>query len=267
MKLRYDTKRNPIMSGVLLIICIVALMSILTKIDLTGIVFGKIGVQEQPMKMMTKEQYADVLALSKQQNPEMSDAAPLPDEQLSAPMQQVEEQRIPAVPTHAPGSVYQYVDASGMIVMVDDLDKVPAKYRAKMKTSSGTYGQQRTAVSVQNNQIWVPVAFGYKGRTVAARLLLDTGATNTSISPALARRLGVQAAETTGGKARLADGSMVQTSHVVVDHVTVGPKVKRDLNVQIMPRSGNEEAGLLGMDFLGEFPHIIEARAGIIRWQ
>ena len=45
------------------------------------------------------------------------------------------------------------------------------------------------------------------------------------------------------------------------------PKVKRDLNLQIMPRSGNEETGLLGMNFLGEFPHIIEAKAGIIRWQ
>lgn len=267
MKLRYDTKRNPIMSGVLLTICIVALLSFLPKIDLTGIVFGKIAVQEPPMKTMTKEQYADVLTIAKQQYSEKQDAAPLQDKQIEAPVQQVDEQRIPPVPTHEPGSVYQYVDASGMIVMVDDLDKVPAKYRAKMKTSSGMYGQQRTAVKVQNNQIWVPVVFGHKGRTITAWLLLDTGATNTSISPALARRLGVQAAETTGGKARLADGSMVQTSHVVVDHVTVGPKVKRDLNVLIMPRSGNEETGLLGMNFLGEFPYIIEARAGIIRWQ
>lgn len=255
------------MSGVLLIICIVALLSLLPKIDLTDIVFGKIGVQEHPMKTMTKEQYADVLALSKQQNSERQDAAPVPDKQIEAQMQQVGEQRILLDQTHEPGSIYQYVDASGMIVMVGDLDKVPAKYRAKMKTSSGMYGQQRTAVKVQNNQIWVPVAFGHKGRTATAWLLLDTGATNTSISPALARRLGVQATETTGGKARLADGSMVLTNHVVVDHVTVGPKVKRDLNVQIMPRSGDEETGLLGMNFLGEFPHIIEAKAGIIRWQ
>lgn len=255
------------MSGVLLVICIIALLSLLTKVDSTGFVFGKIAVQEHPMKTMTQEQYTDVLALSKQQNSERPDVAPVPDKQVEAPIQPVEVQRIPAVPTHEPGSVYQYVDESGMFVMVDDLDKVPAKYRAKMKTSSGMYGQQRTAVKVQNNQIWVPVAFGHKGRTITAWLLLDTGATNTSISPALARRLGVQATETTGGKAMLADGSMVLTNHVIVDHVTVGPKVKRDLNVQIMPRSGNEETGLLGMNFLGEFPHIIEAKAGIIRWQ
>ncbi|MDD2734214.1 MAG: retropepsin-like aspartic protease [Desulfuromonadaceae bacterium] len=112
-----------------------------------------------------------------------------------------------------------------------------------------------------------PLTIAHKGRTVTTLLLLDTGATNTSISPALARRLGVQTTETTGGKARLADGSMVQTAHVVVDSVTVGPKAKRYLTVQIIPRSGNEETGLLGMNFLGDFPHIIEARAGTIRWQ
>jgi len=267
MKLRYDTNRNPVMSGVLLIISIIALLSILLKMDLTGLVFGKIGVQEHPMNTMTNEQYAEVLTLWKQQYSERQDAALAPDKQLVAPMKLMEEKMIPPAPTHEPGSVYQYVDTNGMIVMVDDLDRVPTKYRTKMKISSGMYGQQRTTVNVQNNQIWVPVTIGHKGSSVTAMLILDTGATNTSISPALARRLGVQAAETTGGKAKLADGSMVQTSHVVVDHVMVGPKVKRSLNVQIMPRSGDEETGLLGMNFLGDFPHIIDARAGIIRWQ
>lgn len=255
------------MSAVLLVICMVALLSLLPNTDLTGLVFGRIGVQEPPMKTMTQEQYADVLALSKQQNSVRQEVAPAPDKQMEAPIQHVDERSVLPVPANEPGSVYQYVDSSGMIVMVDDLEKVPTKFRAKMKTSSGTYGHQRTAIKVQNNQIWVPVAFAHKGRSVASWLLLDTGATNTSISPALARRLGVQTAETTGGQARLADGSMVQTSHVVVDHVTVGPKVKRAVNVQIMPRSGNEETGLLGMDFLGDFPHIIDARAGIVRWQ
>ncbi|RII29767.1 MAG: hypothetical protein CXR30_10660 [Geobacter sp.] len=136
-----------------------------------------------------------------------------------------------------------------------------------MKMSPGVYGQQRTMVRVHNNQIWVPVTFVHKGRTVTALLLLDTGATSTSISPALARRLDVQAAETTVGAASLADGRVVRTAHVVVENATVGPKAKRNLNVQIMPRAGNEETGLLGMDFLGDFPHVIETKAGVIRWQ
>jgi clan AA aspartic protease (TIGR02281 family) len=267
MKLRYDTNRNPIMSGILIVICLSAFGYVLLKVDLTRLVFGRIGGQEPQIKTMSKEQYAEVVALSKQLNSEKQSATVDRDKQIIAPMQQAAEQRIAPVSAQEPGSVYQYVDSSGMIVMVDDLEKVPEKYRAKMKTSSGTYGRQRTAVKVQNNQIWVPVTLAHNGRTVTASLLLDTGATNTSISPALARRLGVQSAETISGKATLADGRMVQTAHVVVDTVSVGPKAKRDLNVQIMPRAGDEETGLLGMNFLGEFPHIIEAKAGIIRWQ
>ena len=255
------------MTTVLILICISALLLLFINVDLTNMVFGKIGVQEPPMKSMTQAQYAEVLALAKQQKSEKPDVITGPDVQIAVPMQLEAEQRNTLAPNNEPGSIYQYIDSGGMIVMVDDLNKVPAKYRAKMKVSSGTYGQQRTAVKVQNNQVWVPVTITHKGRTVSTWLLLDTGATNTSISPALARRLGVQTTETTGGKATLADGSTVQTAHVVVDHVTVGPKAKRYVNVQIMPRSGNEETGLLGMNFLGDFPHIIEARAGTIRWQ
>jgi len=255
------------MSGVLIFISIVAGLALLQKVDLTTVVFGKIGGQEPQLKTMTKEQYAEVLALSKQQNSEKLDTIIGSAKHVPSPMQQVIEQRIAPATKQESGLVYQFVDTSGMIVMVDDLEKVPVRYRAKMKTSSGVYGQQRTAVNVQNNQIWVPVTLGHKGRTITASLLLDTGATNTSISPALARRLGIQSTETTSGKARLADGSFVQTSHVVVDIVTVGPKLKRNVDVQIMPRSGDEETGLLGVNFLGDFPYLIEAKAGIIRWQ
>jgi clan AA aspartic protease (TIGR02281 family) len=264
LKMRYETKRNPIMSGALVLISIIALLFVLMKADFANMIFGKIGTQEPPMKTMTEKQYADVLAIWKQQNTQNQDDSLKPDNQIAP---QVIEQKIVQAQTNEPGSVYQYTDASGMIVMVDALDKVPAKYRAKMKTSSGMYGQQRTAVKVQNNQIWVPVTFGHKGNSVTTWLLLDTGASNTSISPALARRLGIQATETTSGMASLADGRMVQTANVIIGNVTVGPKVKRDLSVQIMPRVGDEETGLLGMNFLAEFPHSVDAGAGVIRWQ
>ncbi len=267
MKLRYETKRNPLMTGVLVVVSVISLLFILVKTDFTTMIFGKIGIPETHSQAMSQEQSADVLALWRQQSSQKTAPAPEQDMPLAAPSEQTVGQGGGLVPANEPGTVYQYTDASGMIVMVDDLEKVPVKYRAKMKKSSGMYGQQRTIVKVHNNQIWVPVTFAHKGRTVTALLLLDTGATNTSISPALARRLDVQAAETTGGAASLADGSVVRTVYVVVENATVGPKAKRNLNVQIMPRAGSEETGLLGMDFLGDFPHVIDTKTGVIRWQ
>lgn len=267
MKLRYDTKRSPIMSCILILIGISSLLFALLKVDLTKTVFGKIGTPEIPFKYMTQKQCADVLALCKLQNTQKIETTPDQSTQIAPPTEAVTEKGTALIRSNVPGTVYKYIDSNGMIVMVDDLEKVPVKYRLKMKTSSGTYGQQRTAVKVQNNQVWVPVTFGHNGRTVTTWLLLDTGATNTTISPALARRLGVHTTETTTGNASLADGRMVQTAYVAVDHVSVGSKVMRDLNVQILPRAGGEETGLLGMNFLGEFPHIVDAKAGIIRWQ
>lgn len=38
----------------------------------------------------------------------------------------------------------------------------------------------------------------------------------------------------------------MQAAHFVIDHVTVEPKIKRNLNVQNLPRAGNKVTGLLG---------------------
>ena len=140
-----------------------------------------------------------------------------------------------------------------------------ASYVTIIRTN-GSDGEQRTAVKVQNRQVWVPVTFGHKGRSVSTWLLLDTGASSTSVPAALARQLGVTAAETTGGRARLADGSVVQTDDVILDRVRVGPKEKRDLNVKIIPSAGADGIGLLGFDFLGEFLYTVDPKNRVIRW-
>jgi clan AA aspartic protease (TIGR02281 family) len=214
--------------------------------------------------LMSKERSNQIIAMWKQMASEQSQQ-PM---QSQNPVEQAVQSKTPDQHQEViPGSIYKYTDESGLIVMVDNLEKVPQKYRNKMQVSGGAYGQQRTTVKVIYNQIWVPVTLTHRGRSVSTWLLLDTGATDTSISPTLAQRLGIQPAETIGGRATLADGRVVQTAHIVVDQVTVGPKSKQSVNVQIMPRTNEEETGLLGMNFLGDFAHIIETRASIIRWQ
>jgi predicted aspartyl protease len=89
---------------------------------------------------------------------------------------------------------FHYTDASGTVVIVDDESKVPAKYRKQMQTTTAEKDEpiEYTSVMVKNNKVLVPVTFSYRGTTVAARLLLDTGASMTTISTDLANRLGIR---------------------------------------------------------------------------
>ncbi|KAA0894219.1 retropepsin-like aspartic protease [Oryzomonas rubra] len=248
------------------IILVYAIRFVYLSVLRTNLSISSNKIPPDEVTLMSQEQSNQIIAMWKQMASGQSQEQPVDTQQGSF------VQPEPAKPSDQPqgakaGVIYKYTDTNGMIMMVDDLDKVPQKYRKRMQVSGGTYGQQRTAVKVLNNQIWVPVTLTHRGRSASTWLLLDTGATTTSISPALAQRLGIQSAETIGGMATLADGRVVQTANVMVNQVTVGPKSKQSLNVQIMPRTNGEETGLLGMNFLGDFPHTIETGAGIIRWQ
>jgi hypothetical protein len=94
----------------------------------------------------------------------------------------------------ARADLFQYTDQDGTVVMVDDESKIPQKYRKKTRTTKAdpVAGSKSTAVRVNNNQVLVPVRFSYRNTTVDAWLLLDTGASTTSISTDLADRLGIK---------------------------------------------------------------------------
>jgi clan AA aspartic protease (TIGR02281 family) len=135
----------------------------------------------------------------------------------------------------------------------------------RQQSSHEQYDNQ-TSVKVGKNQILVPVTFDHRGTSIETWLILDTGATNTTITSTLARQLGIEAKDITRGMAVIADGSVVRTAIFRVDNVTVGPKAVRDLKVGVVI-SRNEGMGLLGMDFLGNFLYTVDPRRGIIHWQ
>ncbi|MDD5285763.1 MAG: retropepsin-like aspartic protease [Desulfuromonadaceae bacterium] len=156
------------------------------------------------------------------------------------------------------GKIFMHTDANGVVSMTDDIDKMPSSYKEKEK--------EKTAVIVKRNQIYVPVTIGYQGRSVNVYLILDTGATGVTISPAIARRLGIKTENTRQGFSIIADGSKVVTHIATADFVSVGPKIKRAIDILILPHASGLETGLLGMNFLGEFPHMINMKAQVINW-
>ncbi len=175
------------------------------------------------------------------------------------------------IPLTARADFFQYTDQAGTVVMVDDESKIPAKFRKQTKStkSESGAGSKTTAVRIRNNnQVLVPVRFSYRDTTVDAWMLLDTGATSTVISTNLASRLGIKPASTERRLSQVADGSVVQAYRTRVDFMSVGAKMKLNAEVSILPSNGPGMGfdGLLGMNFLGDFPYRLDMKTHVIEW-
>jgi hypothetical protein len=164
------------------------------------------------------------------------------------------------------GDFFRYTDENGTIHLVDNSANVPERYRQKTKV----YNRHGliTKVRIEKNQVLVPVTLRNGYQEVQATLLLDTGCTTTSISTALASKLGIDPAHTRPGTSKVADGRTVPSRVAVIGQLSIGPMIKQPLEVSIMPMVGPQEVadGLLGMNFLGDFRYQIDTANQQIIW-
>jgi predicted aspartyl protease len=173
-----------------------------------------------------------------------------------------------ATPELDAGNFYTYTDDQGIIHMVNDLEKVPQHYRNRMKVTRG--GNPRaylTPVVITGNQVLVPVILTFRGRSVEARLLLDTGANITTINEGLAGRLGIEASDLRQGRATVADGRSVSGYSFAADSLGVDSRTRDNVWISILPGSGGKGYdGLLGMDFLKYFRYHVDFDRSVIEW-
>jgi clan AA aspartic protease (TIGR02281 family) len=95
------------------------------------------------------------------------------------------------------------------------------------------------------------------------RLIVDTGASQVTLSAAAARRAGLDFAGAISNRIVTADGRQVSAISVIVPSITVGDFRVRNVGVTVLPDSAvSGTDGLLGMSFLGEFGLNINASGG-----
>ncbi|HKZ16453.1 MAG TPA: DUF4124 domain-containing protein, partial [Geobacteraceae bacterium] len=76
----------------------------------------------------------------------------------------------------ASGEFYQYQDDKGTIHFTDDRGKIPKKYRDKHKVRDAGISEPKnsvTPVTIEDNQVLVPVMIGYRGKEIKATFILD----------------------------------------------------------------------------------------------
>ena len=119
---------------------------------------------------------------------------------------------------------------------------------------------------MENDRIILPVILEYDGVKVTSPLVLDTGATNTTIHKDFSRSFPIY--DYKYSKARVADGRIVETNKTVFDSITIGPYKMKNIPVDIIEyRHGSRTSkGLIGMNFLKNVRYQIDYQNRYILW-
>lgn len=176
---------------------------------------------------------------------------------------------------------YKYEDKNGVIFWVNDLNKVPEEYRKQAllnresnAKSSADPEQKReaksaysTKIRITNNQIIVPVTFRNRGRKVKAKMILDTGASVTTLYSGVASHLRLKKNKLSRITTVSANGAQTDSLLTKVDYIEVDDKILANSEVIVMPTHSNIGAdGLLGNSYLRFFNFTIDYEKQLLRW-
>jgi predicted aspartyl protease len=124
----------------------------------------------------------------------------------------------------------------------------------------------KTPVEIRANKILVPVTINYAGQQTTVTLLLDTGASITTVNQFVAEQLNITGGEKSA--AVVAGGGILRTKRVSVQKISVGPKSISPHQIMVFEelKASRGYQGLLGQDFLKQFRYTIDYAEEIIHW-
>ena len=126
-----------------------------------------------------------------------------------------------------------------------------------------------TKIIINGNQVLVPVTIVYDRNEVTVHLLMDTGASGTTINTETADRLYIKLYKAKKVKAQVVGGSIIEASMVMMDIIKIGPHTIFNKNVVVVPHDGPAVKfdGLLGMDVLGSLSYKLDLAKKVIIWE
>jgi predicted aspartyl protease len=188
---------------------------------------------------------------------------------------------IAVVPSTAIAQFYRWVDEHGNAHYGEGIDSVPQRYRSTatplgMRNAPAPSAPAAGATAAQSAGATTEIRF-VPGRHIivdarinsgpSVKLILDTGAGNTLISPRALAASGVSLTRGTRvGKTRgVAKDVEVEITQVAIDSLEVGDARVGRMMVASYDMDMTEVEGLLGQDFLGNFNVMIDSNAGVVK--
>jgi len=180
--------------------------------------------------------------------------------------------------------IYRWVDDNGTPHYAEGLDSVPTRYRKSATPlglrnspapAPGKPGEGASAAATgAGGETVIPFTPGKHiivdakingGTTV--KMILDTGAAGTLISPRALTAAGVSLTRGTRmGRTRgVARDSEVEVTQVPIDSLEVGGARVARMLVSSYDMDMTDAEGLLGQDFLGQFNMTIDSSAGVVK--
>ncbi len=184
-------------------------------------------------------------------------------------------------PSTARAQIYRWVDEHGTPHFAEGIDSVPRQYRG----SAAPLPLRNSPAAPSTSATGAPTATAGAGTEIrfvpgkhilvdaringsaSVKLILDTGAAGTLISPRALAAAGVSLSRgtrtaRTRGVARDVE---VEVTQVVVDSLEVGEARVERMVVASYEMDMSDAEGLLGQDFLGRFNVTIDSSAGVVK--
>jgi predicted aspartyl protease len=179
----------------------------------------------------------------------------------------------------APAQVYRWTDEQGRVNYSQGLDSVPERFRSGAQfVTSPAAPPAPAALTPPSRAAGVVVTGGAQirftpGQAImvnarindsgSVRLLLDTGASVTTINPRVLAQLGVSSRDAVRGFIRGVTGQ-ADTLFVVVNSIDVNGAKAGPIRVVAHDVDLGQSDGLLGRDYLDRFQVSIDNQAGIV---
>jgi clan AA aspartic protease (TIGR02281 family) len=169
-----------------------------------------------------------------------------------------------------PAEMIRWVDDQGVVHFTDSLKNIPEKFRSKvtrLKTSRpapAPIPDDKALVKFQK-QGELMVVQALLNEKAAAKFVVDTGASYTTISQAMAKQLGLNLENASTVISLQTANGVIEAPLVSVGSLEVGGFALKDLTVVVHDVFPDPNiAGLLGLNFLSQFHLGIDSKNGIL---